>query len=488
MTLPLSRREILALLGFGTAHLITGCDTAATSATNTTDAGSTDNGASGLPKVAVVGGGIAGVLTAWLLDGKYEVTLYESEEHLGGNVETVSLDVRGQQVLIDSGAQYVHPGLYPTYFKLLRLLGIDNADEAKSDLYKSTSSFTLFAKGEANPRFVSPILDTRPWTLSQDWNGDGVNALMKINSGAKTLDVDANGWGLSLNDWCDQIGLNANQKDNIMVPWQASLFSGRIDQTRQLSARSTMVFLSRTTTADPTEPVFYRTLRNGLKQVIDKTIAQDKTVTVRTKAEVQAVTRTGTGLSLTVGGQTEGPFAHVVLASAGHASLKLIKDLAEFKPQADALGKVEWYDSHLAIHKDSIYMPGKSKDGEEWGSFLNCQIEGNVCQATMDLSICVAPPADGQPVGLYKSWIEQRSQQPKEIVHDIKFKHFLPSVQSMNATDELAKVQGQGGLWFAGGWSQHFDTQETALLSALQVAKGLLADATTHSQALAGQG
>ena len=71
-------------------------------------------------------------------------------------------------------------------------------------------------------------------------------------------------------------------------------------------------------------------------------------------------------------------------------------------------------------------------------------------------------------------------------MHEIKFKHFLPSVQSMAATDALAKVQGQGGLWFAGGWSQHFDTQETGLISALQVAKGLLASATVHGKALAG--
>ena len=90
-------------------------------------------------------------------------------------------------------------------------------------------------------------------------------------------------------------------------------------------------------------------------------------------------------------------------------------------------------------------------------------------------------------MGLYKSWIDQRSQQPQKVVHDIKFKHFLPSVQSMKATDDLQKLQGQQNLWFVGGWSQHFDTQETALLSALQIAKGLLAEGTIHSKAYAAQ-
>ncbi len=475
MVTSLTRREVLALLGASSAHFLLGCD----SARPTTSSGN------GLPKVAVVGGGISGVLTAWLLDGQYDVTLYESEDELGGNVDTVAVNVRGQSVLVDLGAQYVHPGLYPNYFKLLKLLGIENDDPAKSDLFQSTSSFTLFAKGEPTPRFVSPILDTRPWTLAESWNGDGVNALMKINSAAKTLDVDANGWNLTLGDWCDQIGLTANQRDNILIPWQASLFSGRIDQSRQLSARSTMVFLSRTTGANPTDPVYYRTLRHGLGQVIDKTIAQNSTVTVRLKAPVTGITAVGAQVGLTVGGTSEGPFDHVVLAAPGHASYALLKDIPAYAAQAAALQKVEWYDSHLAIHSDNLYNPGGTAD-QPYGSFLNCQIEGNVCQATMDLSISVAPAPDGQPIGLYKSWIDQRSQKPQQIVHEIKFKHFLPSVQSMAATDALAKVQGQGGLWFAGGWSQHFDTQETGLISALQVAKGLLASATVHGKALAG--
>jgi hypothetical protein len=37
----------------------------------------------------------------------------------------------------------------------------------------------------------------------------------------------------------------------------------------------------------------------------------------------------------------------------------------------------------------------------------------------------------------------------------------------------LATQQGRGGLWFAGGYTLPFDSQETALLSAMSVAEGL---------------
>jgi heterodisulfide reductase subunit A-like polyferredoxin len=38
------------------------------------------------PTVGIIGGGMAGVAAAWLLDGMLDVTLLESEAVLGGNV------------------------------------------------------------------------------------------------------------------------------------------------------------------------------------------------------------------------------------------------------------------------------------------------------------------------------------------------------------------------------------------------------------------
>ena len=72
-----------------------------------------------LPRVAVIGGGMAGVACAWLLDGVCDVRLFEARGSLGGNVRTVPLSLGGQTRAVDLGAQYFHPGPYPTYVQLL---------------------------------------------------------------------------------------------------------------------------------------------------------------------------------------------------------------------------------------------------------------------------------------------------------------------------------------------------------------------------------
>src|SRR5262245_56557705 len=75
-------------------------------------------------KVGIVGGGLAGVFLAWLLDGQCDVVLLESQPTLGGNVQTIQLEVEGQIYSVDVGAQYFHPNLYRTYIKLLTTLGL----------------------------------------------------------------------------------------------------------------------------------------------------------------------------------------------------------------------------------------------------------------------------------------------------------------------------------------------------------------------------
>jgi hypothetical protein len=49
----------------------------------------------------------------------------------------------------------------------------------------------------------------------------------------------------------------------------------------------------------------------------------------------------------------------------------------------------------------------------------------------------------------------------------------LPTPTTLAAQNLLRALQGRGGVWFAGGYTFPYDSQETALVSALQVALGL---------------
>ena len=54
-------------------------------------------------RIAVVGAGIAGLSTAWLLADKYRVTLFEAGDYFGGHSNTVDVTLEGLTHPVDTG-------------------------------------------------------------------------------------------------------------------------------------------------------------------------------------------------------------------------------------------------------------------------------------------------------------------------------------------------------------------------------------------------
>src|SRR5262249_3447009 len=76
------------------------------------------------PRLAVIGGGMGGIATAWFCDPVFEVALFEAGSKLGGHCDSRSISVAGRPLVTDLGAQFFHPGTHPLYVELLDELGI----------------------------------------------------------------------------------------------------------------------------------------------------------------------------------------------------------------------------------------------------------------------------------------------------------------------------------------------------------------------------
>jgi hypothetical protein len=61
----------------------------------------------------------------------------------------------------------------------------------------------------------------------------------------------------------------------------------------------------------------------------------------------------------------------------------------------------------------------------------------------------------------------------------------MPTLSTLSAQGAMSRLQGQDGLWFAGGFLHPYDSQETALRSAIGVALGLGAPSTRSKAMLA---
>lgn len=423
-----------------------------------------------LPRVGIVGAGMAGVTLAWLLDGEFDVVLFEARETPGGNVQSVDVSLGGPPFIVDMGAQYFHPGPYPTYVKLLEYLAL--YPPATTETHTFPASITVADPTQAAPRFVSPIVPGRLWPALAQWNQPGLQAFATAFSAAQAREQQHAPWGVTLGEWLPTLGLTAAQWEGGILPWAASLFSGDIEQARGLSARAAMIFAAKALPANPADPLLYYVLERGMLEALTLMVAQFSTAQLLTGTPVLGVSRPAQGGFLVHYGNGQSlPVEHLVLAASGPPTKNLLQGLAGTAAQRAALQGIEFHDARLMLHTDPVYAPSSAF----FWSFLNCQIEGGFCEASMWLANVLTPPAQGSPPNLWKSWVTHRQQLPSAVLHEAQFKHMLPTPITLASQAALRARQGQGGIWFAGGYTLPYDTQETALLSAVSVALGLSA-------------
>ena len=105
-------------------------------------------------RIAVIGGGIAGLGAAWALDRVHDVTLYEADDRLGGHANTVEIEDEGRQVAVDTGFIVYNE---PNYPNLVRLFDTLDVPTEPSDMSFSVS----IGDGASSSRAGAPASSRR---------------------------------------------------------------------------------------------------------------------------------------------------------------------------------------------------------------------------------------------------------------------------------------------------------------------------------------
>ena len=106
-------------------------------------------------KIAIIGSGIAGLTSAYLLSRRHEVTVFEAGNRIGGHTHTVDVSVDGKSYAVDTGFIVFNDWTYPNFIRLLGQIGVtfkptemsfSVCDESTRFEYNGNNLNSLFAQ------------------------------------------------------------------------------------------------------------------------------------------------------------------------------------------------------------------------------------------------------------------------------------------------------------------------------------------------------
>ncbi len=310
-------------------------------------------------KIAVVGSGISGLVSAHVLSRRHDVVLLEADARVGGHTHTFDVPEDGRTVPIDTGFIVFNERTYPNFLALLRQLGVswkesDMSFSARSDRrdfeYGAPALGALFAQKRN-------LLDPGFYRM--------LSEIPRFYREAKGL-LDE-GSELPLLSWLEERGYSRRFVDDHLLPLVGSVWSSSSEGVRDFPARFLARFFDNHGFLEVKKEFPWLTIRGGSREYV-RAILGGFQGEVRTGSPVASITR-GEGVTVKAAGQAPERFDHVVLAVHADQALRMLADPSPL--ERELLGRFPYRANAVRLHTDDSVMPRRRKAWASWNYFLD---------------------------------------------------------------------------------------------------------------------
>ena len=408
-------------------------------------------------KIAVIGGGIAGLVAAWRLSRRHAVTLFERHAQPGFVASSVAPDGAAPGLRVDVPLRVFYPGYYPTLTRLYAELGVptDPVDYA-----------TTFSGGDGRAyfRWRNARLGgwSLPYVLPRDVAGPRgwriVQGALRFHARARAAQAAGDLGSASIGDFVRAERISADFVEGLLLPAIATIGTCSTADARSYPAA---VVVDYATAGLGRQSV--RRARHGADAVAGKLLAGISRV--QCSAGVVAVRRRPCLVVQHAAGE-EG-FDHVVFATQANQALALLADAAP--DETAALGAFHYRALEVVMHRDAALMPARRAD---W-SPVNARVCAEHEQPESTIWINRVQPALRRAPALFQTVMPQRSPRDDCVVSRARFERPLVGAGSTAALAALRLLHAQPGrcVWWCGSYAESgVPLLESAVRSALAVA------------------
>lgn len=405
-------------------------------------------------KIAVVGGGVAGIVAAHLLDRKHQVTLFEKNDYIGGHTHTVDIpDGPDAGTPVDTGFIVHNDRTYPNFIKFINGLGVERL--------KCPMSFSYF---DRRTRFqyasLTPFADRKNFFSLSFWRF--LADILRFNRLTLKALSESSLAEMTLGQYLNKNNFTKTFIQQYIIPMGAAIWSTPDNQMMDFPARTFAKFFENHGLLTVTDQPQWYSIKGGSRRYVQAFL---KTFSgkVFSDSPVLKITREADNVKIHLG-KGEEIFDAVVIAAHADEALAMLSDPS---PEEDKLlSPWQYTQNRTILHRDPSYLPPLIRARASW----NYIREDNASEASpMTMTYYMNLLQNLKTHSDYCVTLNPVSRiMDSAVIAEFTYTHPQYSFDTIRTQQDLDSLNGVRNTYFCGSYFRH-GFHEDAVSSAVNI-------------------
>ena len=414
-------------------------------------------------KIAIVGSGIAGLSTAWLLGREHDVTLFERHERPGMGAFNLTHKEGGVEERIDVPLRAFNTCYYKNLVALYTEMGVEiqrtnhSASYSSADHHTTYFGYQYLNLGKRALPFIGNLrgLSLKSLVIAKDMARFLIYAKRDLNKGRVE--------GYTIEQYLRSKHYSAAFIKEVIFPSFAAICTCSYEAVKKYPAETIIEFLA--------DGMLFNGIwraKYGADDAIEKMLEHCQAVHCR--AEIKKINKNNAGVQIIESNGTTHQFDHVIIAVQANQAVNLISE--DEAHASELLNKIPYERSEVVVHSDVSLIPSEDKDRAP----VNFLVDPEHDKPMASIWLNKIYPSLKNSAPLFQTWNPTITPDEKMVLGRSHFERPVVNLKSLAAIKSLNKLHKESDrqIWYCGSYAMPgIPLLESAVQSAMSISEQL---------------